>query len=262
MTDAAVTSQRSLRDAVRRLYEANTPFRLAMISFDLVTVLFFLVTTFLPMDDWIRRTDYVIGAILLVDFSARLWIARHRRAFLLSLWTVIDVVVILTMFAPLVSGGYGFLRVMRAMRLLRAYVLLRHVRFRSKWIANHGEQLMAAVNLLVFIFIVSAFVYVDQLGRNPAIVNYIDAIYFTVTTLTTTGFGDITLVGAEGRALSIMIMVVGVGLFVKFAQAMFRPSKAHVTCPDCGLSRHDFDASHCKHCGHVVHIPHDGDIGD
>lgn len=249
---------RTIKDRVRRLYEANTGFRMAMIAFDLATVAFFLVTTFMPMEDWIRWADYAIGTVLLADFSARFWAARSRRRFLFSIWAVVDVVVILTMFAPLVAGGYGFLRIMRAMRLLRAYVLIRDARFRSQWFAHHGEQMVAAANLLVFVFLVSAFVYVDQLGQNPAIKTYVDAVYFTVTTLTTTGFGDITLVGTQGRLLSILVMIVGVGLFVKFAQAIFRPSKAHVTCPDCGLTRHEFDAVHCKHCGHVIRIPNEG----
>ena len=51
------------------------------------------------------------------------------------------------------------------------------------------------------------------------------ALYFTVTTLTTTGFGDITLRGDIGRLLAVVIMVLGVVLFLKLLQAVFRPAK-------------------------------------
>jgi len=112
---------------------------------------------------------------------------------------------------------------------------------------------------VVFVFITSALVYEIQAGRNPEINTINDALYFTVTTLTTTGFGDITLVGESGRLLSVVIMIVGISLFVKLAQAIVRPSKVHVECQVCGLSRHDPDAVHCKHCGSVVHIPREGD---
>ena len=71
--------------------------------------------------------------------------------------------------------------------------------------------------------------------------------------------GDITLVGESGRLLSVLIMIIGISLFVKLAQAIVRPSKVHVECQVCGLSRHDPDAVHCKHCGSVVHIPREGD---
>lgn len=263
MTDQLTDTDRlrrihGARRRIQFLYEAHRTFRNGVIAFDLATVLFFLVTTFMPMEDWIRWVDYGIGSVLAVDLACRAWIARDLRRFALSLWTLIDLVVILTMFAPLVAGGYGFLRIMRALRLLRSYALLRQARAVHPWVASNIERLEAATTLLVFVFVVSAFVYVDQVGDNKAIANYLDAVYFTVTTLTTTGFGDVTLTGLHGRVLSIIIMVVGVGLFVRFAQAMFRPAKVHLECPACGLSRHDFDAVHCKHCGRIIHITTDG----
>ena len=42
---------------------------------------------------------------------------------------------------------------------------------------------------------VSTIVYETQHWTNPEIRNYVDALYFTVTALTTTGFGGITLRG-------------------------------------------------------------------
>jgi len=248
----------SVRDRVRFVYEAHSGFRVGMAAFDLATVAFFLVTTFLPPAPWILWADYAIGSILLVDFAARYWTARSRMRFVFSIWTAIDVVVIFSMLAPMFVANYAFLRVMRAMRLLRSYAVLRDLKKQSRWFAERGEMLTAAINLLVFVFIVSAFVYVGQVGVNDKITNYVDAVYFTVTTLTTTGFGDITLVGTHGKFLAILVMLLGVGLFLKFVQSLFRPHKAHVECPACGLNRHDFDAVHCKHCGGVIHIDHEG----
>ena len=79
-----------------------------------------------------------------------------------------------------------------------------------------------------------------------------------MTTLTTTGFGDIVLKGASGRLLSIIIKVVGVALFLRLIQTIFRPQKVMFTCPRCGLKRHEPDAVHCKHCGEVVNIATEG----
>jgi voltage-gated potassium channel len=94
---------------------------------------------------------------------------------------------------------------------------------------------------------------------NPSIENYVDALYFTVATLTTTGFGDITLEGDSGRLLAIVIMVFGVALFLRLVQTIFRPQKVRYECPDCGLNRHEPDAVHCKHCGRVLHIETEGE---
>jgi len=117
----------------------------------------------------------------------------------------------------------------------------------------------ATLNLLVFVFVVTSTVWVLEARVNPDINNWIDALYFTVATLTTTGYGDITLHDSTGRLLSIFILIFGVALFLRLAQAIFRPSKVHVTCPSCGLTVHDPDASHCKHCGAVIHIETEGD---
>ncbi len=202
---------RGLKNKTRFLYEAHGGFRIAMAAFDLATVLFFLVTTFMPPDDWILWADFAIGTALLIDFSARLWISRDKRRFAFSIWTAIDVVVIVSMLAPMFLANYAFLRIMRAMRLLRSYALIRSLKRKNSWFAERGEMLMAATNLLVFIFVISAFVYVDQIGSNEKVKNYVDAVYFTVTTLTTTGFGDITLEGTHGKLLAILVMLLGVG---------------------------------------------------
>ena len=66
------------------------------------------------------------------------------------------------------------------------------------------------------------------------------------------------LPGTWGRLLSIIIMLVGVTLFVRLAQALFRGGKVFFPCPTCGLRRHDVDAVHCKACGRVLCIPDDG----
>jgi voltage-gated potassium channel len=119
--------------------------------------------------------------------------------------------------------------------------------------------IQSVVNLLVFVFVMTAVVYVFQVDTNPKITNYVDALYFTITALTTTGFGDITLEGTGGRLLSIFILLVGVGLFLRLIQTIFRPPHVTYECPDCGLRRHDTDAVHCKHCGRTLHIATEGE---
>ena len=114
------------------------------------------------------------------------------------------------------------------------------------------------MNLGVFVFFVTALVFVLQFGDNPGIRDFVAALYFTVSALTTTGFGDIVLTGTLGQLLAVMIMIVGVALFLRLAQAIFRPQKVAYTCPSCGLSRHETDAIHCKHCGEPLKIETEG----
>ncbi len=104
----------------------------------------------------------------------------------------------------------------------------------------------------------AAIVYETQKSHNNHIVNYADALYFTVTALTTTGFGDITLPGTVGRLITVVIMIFGVTLFLNLAKALLAPAKVRFPCPICGLQRHDSDAVHCKACGTVLNIPDEG----
>lgn len=154
----------------------------------------------------------------------------------------------------------GFLRIFRALRLMRSYHLLRDLRAGSPWFRRFEDVIQRTLTLVVFIFIVTSLVYVSQHGINPAIATYVDALYFTITTLTTTGFGDITLLGPGGRLLAVLIMVIGVALFLRLLQAVFRPNKVRFECPDCALQIHDADAVHCKHCGRVLAIPTEGAV--
>ena len=115
----------------------------------------------------------------------------------------------------------------------------------------------AVTNLAVFIFVMTAIVYETQKFRNDQITNYADALYFTVTALTTTGFGDITL-PARRPPISVVIMIFGVTLFFNLARALLNPAQGAIPLPACGLQRHDSDAVHCKACGVVLNIPDEG----
>jgi voltage-gated potassium channel len=90
------------------------------------------------------------------------------------------------------------LRSLRTLRLLRAFRVVEHLRNDSALFRRHEEIFAALANLLVFIFGMTGVVYETQRGVNPHIANDADALYFTVTALTTTGFGDITLPGNDG----------------------------------------------------------------
>jgi voltage-gated potassium channel len=232
--------------------------RYAILAVDLLILAYFVVTTFLPLSGWIQMVDYVIAGWLFLDFLSRLLADDDRVGFLTKPMTVVDVSIIISMILPIIVGNIAFLRVLRALRLARSYVITRRLRSKSKFFARNEEVIFSSINLLVFIFVVTAVVYVLQSDVNSSINNYIDAMYFTITTLTTTGFGDITLVGSTGRLLAVVIMIVGVALFLRLVQTIFRPTKVRHECQTCGLIRHDQDAVHCKHCGQSLRIRTEG----
>ena len=233
-------------------------FRYGLLAFDIVTVVFVVSSSFMRDARWIELLDVLFGLVILADFAARLMISRHRVRDLLHPATWADAVAILSFLAPLAGEAGGFLRVLRTLRLLQTSQLLARLRTDSRWFQRNEELALAVVHLVVFLFVMTGLVYETQHWNNPQIRNYVDALYFTVTALTTTGFGDITLQGTTGRLISVVIMIFGVTLFLRLLRSLLQPHKVRFRCPDCGLQRHEADAVHCKACGRVLNIPDEG----
>lgn len=248
---------------VKRLYKGAGPrsvrFRYALILFDALSIIYFIITAPFTQTLTVHLISSLMGVVILLDFSARLWIERNRMRLLRQISTLADLVVIgVLILDPFLSHSLAFLRILRGLRLIHSYHLLRDLRRDSGFFREREDALIAAVNLTVFIFATSSLAYVLFFDQTPGFAAYIDAIYFTVAALTTTGFGDITLQTTLGKLFSIFVMVFGVALFVQLARALFQPQKVRFRCPECGLMRHDPDAVHCKHCGHILNIPTEG----
>jgi voltage-gated potassium channel len=245
--------------AIRLLYTGKSQralrFRYGLIIFDALTIIYFIATVALPATRAITALNTALGVLILFDIAARLWISENRRRELTRIYTLADLMVVASLLlAPFLAESLAFLRVLRGLRLIHAYHLLRDLRRESLFFRRHEDAILAAVNLFVFIFVTSSLVFVLAFEHAAGPAGYIDALYFTVSTLTTTGFGDITLTTPGGKLLSVFIMVVGVALFLQLVRAIFQPSKIKYKCPECGLDRHEADSIHCKHCGKVLKI--------
>ena len=252
----------SLRERLRLLYFGKSQtahrFRYGLLAFDIGTILFIIGTSFVSRAPWLEWLDLVFGLLILADFCARIYVSPHPLREFAHPSTWADIVAIFSFLAPVVGEGLGFLRILRTLRLLHTYQLVARLRVDSAFFRRNEEAIIAVANLAVFLFIMTGVVYETQHWRNPEIANYVDALYFTVSTLTTTGFGDITLEGSLGRLIAVLIMIFGVTLFLRLLQTLLRPQKVRFRCPACALERHELDAVHCKACGKLLKIPDEG----
>jgi voltage-gated potassium channel len=231
-------------------------FRWSMLAFDLITIALFLVHPLVSWHDGTTEStglwlyvDIFIVAVITLDFLARLYIERYKLRFFLRPMNVADLLVLATFVVPVFAQNLIFLRVLRVVRLVRAYEYLDQKHAFSKWLHVNSFVVSKIVNLVVFVFIMTAVVYVNEVRQNERIESYLDALYFTITSLTTTGYGDIILTGAAGRWISIIAMVLGVTLFLQLIRAIAIGDKIRQPCPACNLTLHDRDAAHCKRCG-------------
>ena len=121
--------------------------------------------------------------------------------------------------------------------------------------------------IITIIFIYSGFIYYAESGlANPAVNTFTDSVYFTIVTLTTVGFGDITPMTQLGKLFTVLMILSGVVLIPWQAGRLIRlllsaeQHKKLVVCQNCGHDRHDPDATHCKMCGSIIYHEHSQEI--
>ncbi|HYC73332.1 potassium channel family protein [Brevundimonas sp.] len=251
-----------LRARLRYLYHGSSPlavrFRLAVIVVDFAIIGFFLAAPILREAGWaFYVVDAIVAVALMADLTGRALAYTDIKDWLKKPTTWVDLFILATLLFPQSLYNFGFLRMLRLWTLLSSDFFWRTVgrRFDDTRVE---EVTRAMAALVTFVFVATGFVYATFRNDHPGLTGYLDALYFTVTTLTTTGFGDITLPGAWGRLLSIIIMLTGITLFLRLAQTLVRPHKVRFPCPVCGLQKHDPDAVHCKACGETLCIPDEG----
>jgi voltage-gated potassium channel len=249
----------ALRGTLQRLERGRDGWALRWQAFfafiDLLILTFFIIGPYLRDGPTYLIIDYVIAGWIGIELMARALAAPSLRRFLTRPMTWIDLVILITLMFPDVLFNFAFLRAMRIWAIGNSPLVREGLR-RAGW-RVYQDVVRACLNFLVFLFMVTGFVYTTFFYRQDPGEGFVDALYFTVATITTTGFGDITLPGTLGKLTSVVTMIIGISLFVRLAQAVFRPYKVFFPCPQCGLQRHDADAVHCKACGHILNIPNE-----
>jgi voltage-gated potassium channel len=253
-------SLKKLKKRLTTLFHKRTPhsilFNRALIVLNVAVFGIFLLEALYPGHPSIHILEIGFGVVFLLEYLARFWIAPRKSAFAFDIFSIIDILVILSLFAPLLIGNLALLRVLRSLKILRTYYLVNLAKKESKTLARYSATLVSVLNFFVFLGIMTAIVFVAEAQFNPYINTYLDALYFTVSTLTTTGYGDVTAAGPWGKILSVIAMLIGITLFLQLTRTIFRGAKVYYTCKECGLSAHDVDAIHCKHCGSTVRHKH------
>ncbi|TFF21710.1 ion transporter [Jiella endophytica] len=248
-----------LRVGLRRLYygesRAAMRFQAAALTVDLAIIALFIAQPVLKNTPAFLAIDYSVAAVLFLDICARMLAARQPWRRLRQPVVLLDIFILVTLLLPETLINFGFLRIVRLWSLSKSGRLWQPLRRRG--LAEWELPARAVLNLVTFLFLATGFIYTVFFRKNSGLEGYLDALYFTVASVTTTGYGDVTLSGSWGKLTSIVIMIIGISLFVQLAQAIFRPTKVHHECPQCGLTRHDPDAVHCKACGHMLNIRND-----
>lgn len=172
------------------------------------------------------RIELVLGVIFLIEYLARLWVApeasgegsaaRKRLRFVCSASAVVDLIVIVATFGTLSSSNVQMLRLFRLLRILRVAKLARmSLAMHDLWVAVTSRRYellvtMAIAGFLVIVgatalFIVEGDIQPDRFGSIPR------ALWWSVVTLTTIGYGDVSPITPLGKAIASCIAIASVG---------------------------------------------------
>lgn len=226
----------------------------------LLSLAFFVAETY-PLPDSVRSVLGVLDNLILVLFTAeyllRLWSAERPLRQFLNLYSLIDLLVIL----PLIFTALDI----RYIRIFRWFRVLRLVRFFEGktafgYLTHQDSAIFARILFTIFtiIFVYSGLIYQVEHSINASEFNtFLDAVYFSIATMTTVGYGDITPVSQMGRLLAVLMILTGIALIPwqigdLIKQLVKTSTQVTTLCASCGQATHDADARHCKICGHSL----------
>lgn len=198
--------------------------------------------------------DAAIMIVFAVEYLLRFWCADYKFKYLFSLYSVIDLLAIIPFFLGMVDISY--IRILRWFRILR---LIRFLEGRTLFgrISTEDSVIYARIlyTLFAIIFVYSGLIYQVEHCVNPKVFGtFWDAVYFSVVTMTTVGFGDVTPSSEVGRLMTVLMILTGIALIPwqlgdLIKRLVKTANQVETLCPTCGLSFHDTDAQFCKLCG-------------
>ena len=161
---------------------------------------------------YIHIIDKVIYFIFVGDYFIRLILTRDKKKFLLN--NIIDLIAILP-FGFIDSFTYG--TVFKLMRvgtyLLRLIGNIKEVMFTNNFIYALGITIIIAI-------LGSIGIYFFERHNNGGINTYGDALWWSIVTVSTVGYGDIAVVTRFGRVVAGMLMITGIGFLSMLTSTM------------------------------------------
>jgi len=267
MTDKTSATKARIHEII---FEADTPagkaFDVALMVFIILSVVAVMLESTSVIADryapWLRTFEWVITGLFTVEYMLRLYCVGNPLRYARSFFGIVDLLAILPSYLSIFIPGAQSLLVIRALRLLRVFRVLKLAQF-----VGEASELTAALRasarkiivflgaVLTIVVIVGSMMYLIE-GEANGFTSIPVSIYWAIVTMTTVGYGDVAPHTALGKILASAIMILGYGI-IAVPTGIVSVELAGVTrkrittqaCPECGAGGHDRDAVHCKYCG-------------
>jgi voltage-gated potassium channel len=164
----------------------------------------------------LNTLEIVFVAIFTLEYVARIYFSKLKTRFIFSFFGLIDLIAIVPFYLSL-----GFdLRFVRATRLVRVFRLLKLTRYNKAVNFLSSAFKDSKEELIVFSFLASALLYLTSVGiyyfekdLQPEVFGSVpQALWWSVVTLTSVGYGDVTPISTAGKIFTSIILFLGIGL--------------------------------------------------
>ena len=206
-------------------YPASTIYSTVYLSIFVSITLFSVLLTILDSVQSIQLSaklpleeiDYVIYAIFTVDFILRMICCPNQRAFWFNIYNFLDFLSLLPFYLHFIFGigDNSFMQLIYLLRSpIRLLTLSRNFfgfKLLTKSLSRSVDSLPIPLFLL-FLMVISGgiFIYFFEHQSNPLIDSIPQAMYLSIVTITTVGFGDIVPLTVAGKITVSVLIVTGV----------------------------------------------------
>ncbi|NQX84644.1 MAG: ion transporter [Flavobacteriaceae bacterium] len=257
------------------IYEADTP---AGRLFDLILLIIILASIVLVMLESVKPiyenyqvilniSEWIITVFFSIEYVARIISVKKPTKYIFSFYGIIDLLSTIPKYLSLFIIGSHSLVVLRALRLMRVFRILKLTRYIGESTnfvrALKKSRAKIAVFLsfvLVLCIILGTIMYLVE-SDESGFTSIPRSVYWAIVTLTTVGYGDIAPVTALGQFIASIIMIMGYGIIAVptgiVSSEMTNAEKDNIptnttACTSCTEEYHRDDAEFCHQCGHQL----------
>lgn len=252
------------------IFEADTP---GGRFFDAALIVSIVISVVLVMLDsvgsirasWggaLYAAEWMFTLLFTAEYALRLYCVGRPLKYATSFFGIVDLFAILPTYFSILVPGSQYLLVIRILRVLRIFRVFKLVQYLGE--ARLLIQALQASRRKITVFLFTVLTLVCIFGSLMYLIEDAAAgftsiprsVYWSIVTLTTVGYGDISPQTNIGQLLASVIMIIGYSILavptgivtVEISQA-FKKNITTQACPDCSREGHDRDARFCKYCG-------------
>ena len=276
MVDDSLKENVSLKRKVRTIiFEAETPagkaFDVVLLWCIVLSVLVVMLETVDRIDDkysaWLLFFEWFFTGVFTAEYALRLWCSKRPSKYATSFFGIVDLLCCLPAYIVLFFGGTSAFGVVRALRLLRMFRVLKMVNHvHGADVILHGLARSRA-KITVFFFAIVLFstiagtlMYFIESGQpNSGFTSIPMSIYYAIVSISTVGYGDVVAQTELGRFVTTIMILAGYAVIavptgivtseMMKDQSSHMPDRSTDACPSCGAHGHLPDAAYCRRCG-------------